>query len=152
MVGGPTFGDAGAGAVVQPQYMGRVMKCYPVHESEMEMLSTLNTETTVFFSVASGAIGYALSIWINASFAAALTDKARVALGVAPVVFLVGVIALAVAAYQAWRRAGLWGKIKREAVAIPSAVSQTSIVAQVTNPALATVVSTTLSPTSPTAP
>jgi hypothetical protein len=128
MAGGqPAFG--GTGATVQSQYMVRTMKCYPVHESEMEMLSTLTTEATIFFSLASLSIGYALSIWINGSFVVTLTDKAKNALAVAPIALTAGLILLGIAIYQVVRREGLWGRIKKEAVVVEStAISQSTAV------------------------
>lgn len=122
----PTFSAGNvAGATVQHQYMGRVMKCYPVNEAEMRMLGLLGSATTAFFSLAGIAAGYAASIWINAAFAAKLTDAARVAaVGVAPVSALVALLFIALGIIAALQGKGLWGKIEREAYIIQAAVPQ----------------------------
>lgn len=126
--GAPTFETSGTGATVQPQYMGRTMKCYPVQEAEMEMLSTLNSQATGFFSIGSALAAYAASIWTNAAFASALTESGKTAAQqVAPVtVFLA--IAFALLGWDAVRRRGsLWSRIRSEAQAIPTTTVITTV-------------------------
>jgi hypothetical protein len=107
---------------MQPQYMGRTMKCYPLHESEMGTLSILNTQATVFFSAATGAFGYAVSIWTNAAFAGAPTETARIATHtIAPLVAIAGVVFSIIALICAVQRRGVWERIKKESVTLHAA-------------------------------
>jgi hypothetical protein len=119
----------------------------------MASLATLNTEATIFFSLASGAISYALSIWINGSFATTLTDKAKVALGVAPIALVVGGICFLIALYQAWRRMGTWGRIKSESVVLEStAIAQSTTVMGETTPSAGPSLSSVTSAPAPPSP
>jgi hypothetical protein len=123
-IGGPDT----SGATVQPQYMGRTMKCYPVQETEIEMLAVLNTQATLFFAAATGAAGYAFSIWTNAQFVEKLTPTAKVASdGLMPVLIAVAVIFGAIGVYSAFRRGGLWDKIKKESFIVQATMAAPAV-------------------------
>lgn len=120
MDGQPSFGGTtAAGATFQAEYMGRTMKCYPVHENEMESLATLNTEATTFFSVASAAIALGAGILTNAAFAETLTPTAMVScMIIAPVLGALALVFLGLGFYTTRRRATLWKRITSEAVTL----------------------------------
>lgn len=126
MAGGkPTFGGIGAagGATVQSEYMGRTMKCYPVHETEMESLATLNTEATVFFSAASACLALSAGILTNAMFAEHATEMSKFATFIAaPFLGALAVLFGGLGLYTAHRRKALWGRIKQEAVTLTASV------------------------------
>lgn len=104
-----------AGATMRSEYMGRTMKCYPVHEHEMDILSTLNTQTTVFFSAASAFAGIAVSIWISAAFAEAVTVTVKMAtLAIGPAALFIALIFGGLALMARKKRSDLWGRIQTE--------------------------------------
>lgn len=107
------------GATVQSEYMGRTMKCYPVHETEMESLSTMNTEATVFFSSMSACIALAAGIVTNAIFAERSTEMSKFATLIgAPFLGGLAILFGCLGVYTAYRRSALWGRIKQEAVTL----------------------------------
>lgn len=117
--GQPKFGGAPAGATMQAQYMARTMKCYPVHESELETLSTLNAASTVFTSIGSACLAFAVGIATNAAFAETMTPVAQVATGLgAPVLAVIALVFYGLGIGASLRRRSLWDKIKREAVSL----------------------------------
>jgi hypothetical protein len=115
----PETGAAATGATLHAQYMGRTMKCYPVHETEMDSLASMNTQATAFFSAASAFAAYAVGIWTNASFADKLTATAEVAsMMVGPILIVVAFFFAGLGIYTVARRRSLWKKIKSEAVTL----------------------------------
>jgi hypothetical protein len=100
---------------MQPRYMGRTMNTYPVSESEMELISSFNAQTTVRYSIATFTLGLACSIWVNASFYDDLTQLAIFATKYAAPFFLLCAAGFAIGGSMAqYQRGSLWDRIKRE--------------------------------------
>lgn len=115
--GSPSVPSAAVGATFQSEYMGRTMKCYPVHETEMESLATLNTQSTAFFSVGSALIALAAGILTNAAFADHLTAAAMVAcLVAAPALVCVAAVYFWLGREATRKRSTLWMRITGEAI------------------------------------
>lgn len=55
------------------------MRAYAVYHDEVSSLSYLNTQATLFFTVASSLVSFAVSIWTNAIFYTGLTPAGEVA-------------------------------------------------------------------------
>lgn len=100
---------------MQPEYMGRIMRCYPIHEAEIENLSTLNADATTYASVASVLLGFAFGILTNLIFTEKLTPVAKVAsfIGAPVLVFLAAVFGWLWLSKRK-RRASAWERIKSE--------------------------------------
>jgi hypothetical protein len=104
---------------MRPRYMGRVMNTYPVSESEMDHVSSLHAQATVWFSVASLLFGLASSIWINATFYEALTPEGALASHYLAPMLLVFSFGFGVAGIWAIRkRASAWKQIKSESIPV----------------------------------
>jgi hypothetical protein len=69
----------GRGATITTAYVERQVKAYAVFETEVEALSSLNAQTTVFFSIAWSLLSFAVGIWTTAIFTDNLSPKALVA-------------------------------------------------------------------------
>jgi O-antigen/teichoic acid export membrane protein len=67
------------GAIVQTMYVERQMRAYAVYHDEVSSLSYLNTQATLFFTIASSLFSFAVSIWTNAIFYTGLTAAGEVA-------------------------------------------------------------------------
>jgi hypothetical protein len=103
-----------AGAVVTTTYVERQMKAYAVYEDEVNSLSYLNTQSTIFFAVSASFISFAVSIWINAIFYTDLTPAGQIASGyIAWMLLLIGIIFAALAAHAVRKRATAWRSIIR---------------------------------------
>jgi hypothetical protein len=112
---GPVPGDIPSGATMQPRYMQRIMNTYPVSEPEMDLISYLNTQATVLYSVATFLFGLASSIWINATFYNDLTAQAVFATRYAAPFFLLCAVGCAIAGSIArYQRGNIWDRIKLE--------------------------------------
>jgi hypothetical protein len=55
--------DQPSGAFVRMLYVEREVKGYAITASELRQVGSLNRIATLFFSLGSGAVGYALGIW-----------------------------------------------------------------------------------------
>ena len=124
----PSFeSTAPTGASVQSEYMVRKMKCYPVQETEMDSLATLNTQATGFFSTASAILALAAGVWTNAIFNTTLTPMAELATKfVAPFLLVLAAFYFWMAIDTARKRSSLWRKIKSESVTLQATVAAPS--------------------------
>lgn len=130
MAGGlPSVPSSGSpvGATVQAEYMGRTVRCYPVHETEMEGLTEANGDATAHFAFASAFLAFAVGIWTNAMFATELTASGELATTLAAPVLIVlsvffGILGLRASA----RRNRIWNKIKSEAINLHSSATTTT--------------------------
>lgn len=109
---------------MHPEYMGRTMKCYPVHETEMDGLAEANGDATAHFAFASACLAFAIGIWTNAAFSEKLTPAGELATTLAAPFLLVMAVFFGVLGLRASsRRDKLWMKIKREAVTLQASAS-----------------------------
>lgn len=112
----PKFTDAGIGAAMRPKYMGRTVTTYPVSESEMEHISSLNDQVTTRFSLASFHAALAAGIWTNAAFAIEMSSLAHMATYFIAPFLLATAIGWAVGGFIARRkRSSAWQRIKSDA-------------------------------------
>ena len=92
------------GATVKTTYVERQVRAFAVFETEVDALSSLNAQATVFFSVASATLSFAVGIWTNAAFSSNPTPEATIASRmVAPVIALISVIFIFLGVH-AWNR------------------------------------------------
>jgi len=112
------------GATVQSEYMGRTMRCYPVHETEMDGLIEANGDATSHFAMSSACVAFGVGIVTNAAFTEKLTPAGELATKLAAPVLLVLALYFVVLGLRARaRRERLWTKIKREAVTLQATAS-----------------------------
>ncbi len=117
-----------AGATVRPLYMGRSVMTYPVHELEMNMIGTLNAQTTLFSSFATLALGYAGSIWINAAFYTSLTPMGMLAARyIAPLMGCLAAVFALLALFSWSKRRDLWAQIKRQSAPMETEMTAASV-------------------------
>ena len=123
-------GGVPSGATMQPLYMGRTVKTYPVSESEMQTISALNTQVTVRISVATLLFGLASSIWINAIFNAAMTPAGTVATYYVAPILLVFSVGYGISGYFSRRNSKAeWERIKTESVPVQSMAASVPMIA-----------------------
>jgi hypothetical protein len=112
-----TVGTPIPGATVTPVYVNRRMKAYCIHEHEVDIISTMNTLSTAFFSIASGLIFFAFGLLANAAFyvGGKLPPAADIlcAYGV-PAAFVLAIIFIGLGFWARWRRAATWTTIRNE--------------------------------------
>ena len=107
--------------------MGRSVKCYPVHETEMEGLTEANGDATAHFSFASAFLAFGVGIWTNAIFATELTASGQLAtMLAAPVLIAMAVFFGLLGLRASARRDRIWNKIKSEAINLHSTASTTT--------------------------
>ena len=100
------------GAVVTTTYVERQMKAYAVYEDEVSSLSYLNTQSTIFFMVASSLVSFALGIWTNAAFATDLTPAGEIASKlVAWVLCVLGFVFFGLGGHAIYKRHTAWKKV-----------------------------------------
>lgn len=91
------------------------MTAYAVHENELEMLSYLNTQATVFLSVASALASFAFGIWTNAMFAESMTPVGELASTLAaPLLIALSLLFVWLGVFAIKRRQVTWTLVKRE--------------------------------------
>lgn len=117
---------------MQPRYMGRTIDTYPVSDHEMENLSGLETATTIRFSIASGMLGLASSIWTNAIFVTEMTAAGTLAYQFLAPLILLASLGFAISGFVSTRKKKTaWQRIKDTSmpvatvIATPSAVNPT---------------------------
>ncbi len=81
------------------------MKAFAVFESEIEALASLNTQATIFFSVASGLLSFAVGIWTNATFYEQLSAAGLIATKyLGPLLLLLSAVFYGLAIYASAKR------------------------------------------------
>lgn len=103
------------GAAVKTLYVDRVLTAYAVHESEVEMLSYLNTQATVFVSLASALLSFAGGICTNAIFATELTPAGQLAIIIAvPTLGVLALVFIGLSVNAVYRRRTAWSMVRRQ--------------------------------------
>lgn len=69
--------DSSTTAVVRLIYVEREARALPIFESELNIISSMNRQATLFSAVGSALLSYAVGIWTNAMFAGELTQRAE---------------------------------------------------------------------------
>jgi hypothetical protein len=117
-------GDKIAGATMLPRYMRRIVDTYPMSESEMLVISTLNDQITVRFATATFLAGLAFSIWVGRAFADKLNATGALAVDFVAPVLLLAAAGFAIGGLVAKRhKRGEWDRIKRESTPAPTAAT-----------------------------
>jgi hypothetical protein len=112
-----SISTAGApGARLNTEHMQRTMRAWPLTEVEVNSLTTLSTQATVFFAVGSATLGLPIGIWTNRLFATSLSPEASVACNIlAPVLLFFAVVFFGLG-FKAWSdRKSEWQSIKEQA-------------------------------------
>lgn len=92
------------GATVTNSYVGREVKVFAVFDTEVEILSSLNAQATIFSSVGSGLLSFAVAIWINRTFYVEIPPAAQVATSIgAPILLFLALVFFGLAIH-AWVR------------------------------------------------
>jgi len=95
------------------------MNTYPVSESEMEQISSLNAQAITRFSIATFLVGIGGSVWTNAMFYKELTPEATVATKfVAPLLIGFGIISAIFGCWAQYKRRSAWTRIKAESIPV----------------------------------
>ncbi|MCX5518444.1 hypothetical protein OSH10_08350 [Kaistia defluvii] len=112
-----------SGLVVENLYMTRTMTVYGMHEGEVEMMTHLNTQATVFFSVASGCVSIGAGIWVSAAFSSELSPEGKVLLwGGGPALIVLSAVFVALGIWSMRSRGSMLEKIRRQSrVSAPQA-------------------------------
>lgn len=91
------------------------MKIYPVAEHELDALTTMNTLTTVLFTVGSALISLAVGIWVTAMFTEKVTPAGDVLSKFgAWILVALGIVCLLLTCWTGSKRRATWAKIIRE--------------------------------------
>jgi amino acid permease len=102
------------GATVSNLYVQREVKVYGIHESEVDTLSYLNDQATIFFTTASFLGGVAITIWLNWAFAERATLTGDILTEyIAPLLLIISLVLLYVARSATKRRSSTWEEVKR---------------------------------------
>ncbi len=105
------------------------MNTYPVSESEMDYISSLNAQATVRYSSSTFLLGIAISIWVNAAFYQQLTPIAELATYyVAPFLALAAALFASGGVWAQHKRKGEWAKIKAESIPVEAVSPPTQLV------------------------
>lgn len=111
----PVFSDSPRGATVKTTYVEREVKVLAVFDTEVDAISSLNAQATVFFSVGAGLISLAGGIWTTAVFSEKLTAAGQVATDVgAPVLGALSLIFFGLALWAWWKRRSALNTIKKQ--------------------------------------
>jgi hypothetical protein len=125
----PKFTDAMQGATLQPRYMGRVVNTYPMSESEMQTISSLNGEVTAGTAVCTLLIGLAGGIWTNAIFSDKPPPEAVIATRVVAPIMLGFALFYGYRALRALKkRKSEWDRIKGETIPVQSMAGATPMI------------------------
>jgi hypothetical protein len=117
--GQPGYLNKGAegGAFIKTAYLEREVKAYAVFETEVEALSSFNAQTTVYFSVASSLLAFAIGIWTTALFTDKLSPEASVACRiVGPLLIVLSLIGFWLAISSSKKRQSTIATIKAQSV------------------------------------
>ncbi len=107
--------DNPSGATIVTAYARRRVQAYPVFESEIRSISTLNTLSAVCFSVMSAFISFAVAIWVTALFVQKPPPEGIILSEVAaPACCVVAVVAAGLGIWAIYSRSNAWKDIRRE--------------------------------------
>jgi uncharacterized iron-regulated membrane protein len=110
----PTF-TSERGATVKTTYVEREVQALAVFDTEVETISSLNTQATVFFSVGTGLISLAGGIWTSAAFSTQLTPAGQLAVTLAaPVLCLLSLVFFGLALVAWWKRKSALNTIRSQ--------------------------------------
>ena len=96
------------GPAIKTIYTERQVRAFTVLETEFQSLTSLNVQTTVYFSLGSALLSFGLGIWVNAIFYTTLAPIAKLAaVYIAPLFLVLAVVfyGLGIAAYLRRRTA-----------------------------------------------
>jgi len=111
----PVSANAALGATVQSYYAIRQMKIYPVAEHEVDALTTMNTLTTVLFTVGVGLISLAVGIWVTDMFSTQVTPAGEVLSKFgAWILVALGILCFLLTCWTTSKRRNTWTKITKE--------------------------------------
>jgi hypothetical protein len=117
------------GATISPRYMGRVVNTYPLSESEMSIITTLNDQTTVRFTAASFLAGLAFSIWIAACFTDSLNPAGELLVKLVAPLLLFFSGCFAIGGLLAKRRKNSeWDRINKESIPVPAMAASAPLI------------------------
>jgi len=103
------------GATVISNYLRREIPVYGIQEHEVEMLSTLTTQSSAYFSLASFIFALASAPVFNAIFTDKLSDVAKLACYYfAPVGFVMAFVFLILGIIAVRTGASTWTRIKNQ--------------------------------------
>jgi hypothetical protein len=106
------------GATISNAYVGRQVKVYAVFETEVETLTSLNAQATVYFSVGSALLSFGVGIWTAALFTEKLSAEAAVATKVGvPILGLLAIASFGLAVSAWYKRKKTIDSIKQQSVA-----------------------------------
>ena len=115
-----TTSSTPGGATITTAYVGREVKVFGVFETEIDTLSSLNAQSTLFYALSSALASFAVGIWTNAVFYERLTPAGQFATGVgAPILMLIGVVLFIVATNAWWKRKSTIASIKSQSREAP---------------------------------
>lgn len=107
--------DNPSGAIIVTAYARRRVIAYPVIESEIGRISTLNTLSSVCFSVMSAFVSFAVGIWVNALFVANPPAEGKILSEVvAPACCFAAIVAAGLGLWAVHSRSNAWRDIRRE--------------------------------------
>jgi hypothetical protein len=107
--------DIGRGATILTAYAARQVKAYPIFETELDSISFLNTQATIYFSLASALFSFAVGILTNAAFVDTMTAPGAILAKVIAPLLIVGAICAGLLGRHAFKsRASQWSKIRHE--------------------------------------
>ncbi|TPM39361.1 hypothetical protein FJ951_27010 [Mesorhizobium sp. B2-2-3] len=92
-----------------------------IHEHEVHQISFMNGLSSLFFSIGSGLLSFAVGLWANAAFQNGSSPEGRVLTSVgAPVALLFAVVAFGVGILAVKKRGSLLATIEAQSVNIPA--------------------------------
>ena len=109
----------GSKGFVIPTYTQRNMTIYAIPENELEMLSSMNTMATIFFSTFSFFLSLALALFLSGIYAdniqSNLIGKLLFYYGT-PIVIVIAVVFFILGIHSSYRRSNLIATIKSESM------------------------------------
>jgi hypothetical protein len=93
------------------------MKAFAIAEHEVRTISMMNTLATIFFSVGTTCLGFAIGIWTNAMFYETLTPEGRILSHMAaPILCAFALIFAGLGIWSLRSRSATWDAIRRESL------------------------------------
>ena len=110
------------GATITTAYTGRIVKVIALLNSELETISSLNTQATIYISVASSLIALAAGVWVTAGFTpiSALPPAGILLMNIgAPVLVFLGIVFVALACLAFRSKRSLLSNLRMEQASQP---------------------------------